>query len=241
MRAVNLIPRESRRGGVTPSLGSLGPAHLLIGLLVVAVAFVTVYVLTSNTVSQRKAQLASLHQQVSQMQVEVNRLNSFERFEKLAQARAQTVHDIAAMRFDWHAALSNLSKVVPGNTSLQTLSATVSPTTAASGGVSGGGGGVRGAINAPAFELKGCTGTQDQVAQLMSRLRLINGVTRVTLLDSAKGGQQAGVTVSASSSTGQSSCPASGPSFDMVVFFAPMAGVASTTGLPSTTTTGVAK
>jgi Tfp pilus assembly protein PilN len=234
MRAVNLIPRESRRGGAVPSLGSFGPAHLVIGLLVVAVAFVTVYVLTNNTVSQRKAQLASLHQEISQMQAQVNRLDSYEKFEKLAQAREQTVRQIAATRFDWHAALSDLSKVVPSNTSLQTLSATVSPTTSTTGTSSGSGGGVRSDINAPALELKGCSGTQDQVAQLMSRLRLVNGVARVTLLDSAAASQQGG-TVSSSPTTGQPGCPAKGPSFDMVVFFGPMAGASSTTGLPSTT------
>lgn len=240
MRAVNLIPRESRRGGGVPSLGSFGPAHLVIALLVVAVAFVTVYVLTNNTVSNRKAQLASLQQQISQMQAQVNRLDSYEKFEKLAQTREQTVRQIAATRFDWHGALADLSKVVPSNTSLQSLSATVSPTTSAGGVSSGGDGGVRGDINAPAFELKGCTGTQDEVAQLMSRLRLINGVTRVTLLDAAQAAQQSGATSSSAPATGTASCPANGPSFDMVVFFTPMAGVNSTPGLPSTST-GAAK
>src|SRR5207302_1301314 len=97
------------------------------------------------------------------------------------QARAQTVHELASTRFDWHAALEDLTKVVPTNTTLQSLSATVSPTTSAAGGSSGAAGGIRGAINSPAFEMTGCTGNQDEVAQLMSRLRLINGVTRVTL------------------------------------------------------------
>jgi Tfp pilus assembly protein PilN len=209
VKAVNLIPRDARRGGMSPSLGSLGPAHVLLGLLVVAVAFVTVYVLTSNTVSSRKTQLASLQQQVSQMQAAVTRLNSYEQFEKLAQARAETVRQIASQRFDWHGALNDLSKVVPADTSLQSLVATVAP--GSGGGAGGGGGDVRGDINAPAFELKGCTGTQDEVAQLMSRLRLIGGVQRVTLEDSTK---------AASGASGNCS---NGPTFDMVVFFQPMA------------------
>lgn len=236
MKAVNLIPRESRRGGAVPSLGSLGPAHLVIGLLVIAVAFVTAYVLTNNTVSQRKAQLASLQQQVTEMKTEVSRLTAYEQFEKLAQERAQTVREIAATRFDWHEALSDLSKVVPSNTSLQSLAATVSPT-ATAGGV-GGSGGLRSDIDAPAFELKGCTGNQDEVAQLMSRLRLINGVTRVTLLDSGTPGAGTGApTVTSSTGSAQGGCPASGPSFDMVVFFTPMAA----DELPSTSTTGALK
>jgi Tfp pilus assembly protein PilN len=237
VRAVNLIPREARRGGVAPSLGKLGASHVVIGLLVIAVAMVTAYVLTSNTVSQRQAQLTSLHQQVSRVQAQVARLNTYEQFEKLAEARAETVREIASTRFDWHGALSDLSKVVPANTSLQNLIATVSPNGGTGTGTSSAGG-IRSDVNAPAFDLKGCTGTQDEVAQLMSRLRLINGVTRVTLQDSTKpgGGTAAG---GASPTTG---CPANGPSFDMVVFFQPMATASSTNGQTvSTTSSGSAK
>jgi Tfp pilus assembly protein PilN len=239
MRAVNLIPRDSRQRGLSPSLGRLGAAHLVIALLAVALAFVTVYVLTANTVSKRKAELTSLHQQVTRVQAQVTRLQRYEAFEKLAQTRAETVREIASTRFDWHGALADLSKVVPANTSLQSLVATVSSTTSSGSSASGGSGNVRGAINAPAFQLKGCTGTQDQVAQLMSRLRLINGVTRVTLEDSAKA--NSGTSGTSASGVG-SGCPANGPTFDMVVFFQPVAGAAgSSSQTVSTSTTGAAK
>jgi Tfp pilus assembly protein PilN len=223
VKAVNLIPRDARRSGGTPSLGSLGASHLLIGLLAVAVAMVSVYVLTNNTVSSRKAQLASLHQQMSRVQAQVTRLQSYEKFEKLAQARESTVQEIAQSRFDWHGALSDLSKVVPANTNLQSVVATVSPTSGASGGT----GSVRGYLTAPAFSLKGCTSNQDDVAQLMSRLRLINDVSRVTLEDSTE-------PASGSSGTG-----CTGPTFDMVVFFQPLTGTAAT--LAGVTTTAPTK
>jgi Tfp pilus assembly protein PilN len=237
MRAVNLIPRDARRGGMTPSLGKLGTSHVVVAMLVIALGFVTLYVLASNTLSQRQSQLAGLKQQVTSMQAQVARLNSYAQFEKLAQEREATVREIASSRFDWHGALSDLSKVVPANTSLQSLVATVSPTVSGVGSSSGAGGGVnvRGDISAPAFELKGCTGSQDEVAQLMSRLRVINGVTRVTLEDStgAGGTQSSGAPASSSGGTG---CSANGPSFDMVVFFQPGAGV-----LGATSTTGSTK
>jgi Tfp pilus assembly protein PilN len=229
MRAVNLIPRDARRGGMTPSLGKLGASHAVIALLVVALGFVTMYVLASNTVTKRQSQLAGLKQQVTSVQAQVARLNSYAQFEKLAQQREQTVREIASSRFDWYSALSDLSKVMPANTSLQSLVATVSPTVSGAGGS---GSSVRGDISAPAFELKGCTGSQDEVAQLISQLRVINGVTRVTLEDSTA------ATGTSSGSTGGSAsgCPANGPSFDMVVFFHPGAGV-----LGSTSTTGSTK
>ena len=228
MKAVNLIPRDARRGGVTPSLGSLGASHLIIGLLAVAVAMVTLYVLSSNKVSDRKAQLAGLHQQMSRVQAEVARLQSYQQFEKLAQAREATVKEIASGRFNWNLALNDLSKVIPANTKLESLVATVSTNT---NGVSSGGGGgnVRGAINAPAFALKGCTGTQDEVAQIMGRLRLVTGVTRVTLEDSSKT-----PTSSSSSSATTASGGCVGPTFDMVVFFQPLTGTAATVnGVPT--------
>ena len=228
MRAVNLIPAESRRTGVSPSLGRLGPAHLLIGVLVVALGLVTIYVLTGNTISARKSQLASLQQQVARVQGEVSRLSSYAHFEQLAQQRAATVRQIAATRFDWHGALSDLSKVMPADASLQSLVATVS-----AGSASGSSGSVRGDINVPALELKGCTGSQDEVAQLISRLRLINGVTRVTLDDSVKqaaGQPGAAVTSSPSSGSSAGGCSANGPSFDMVVFFQPLAAATTATG-----------
>jgi Tfp pilus assembly protein PilN len=227
VKAVNLIPRDARRGGVSPSLGRLGPSHLLIGLLVVAVAMVSFYVLTNNTINSRKAQLASLHQRMSRVQAEVTRLQSYEKFEKLAQARESTVQEIAQSRFDWHGALSDLSKVVPADTTLSSVVATVSPNSG--GSSSGGTGTVRGDITAPAFSLKGCTKTQDDVAQLMSRLRVINGVSRVTLEDSTASPTGA--------SAGSASC--SGPTFDMVVFFQPLTGEAAT--IAGVTTTGGTK
>ncbi len=225
MRAVNLIPRDARRGGVAPSLGRLGAPHLVVGLLVAALAMVTLYVLSNNTVSQRKAQLAGLHEQISRVQGQVTRLQSYEKFEKLALAREATVQEIANGRFDWHRALSDLSKVIPANTVLDSVAASVSP---ASGGGSGGGGSVRGDLTAPAFSLKGCTVSQDGVAALMSRLRLINDVQRVTLEDSTRG--------TGGSSVGGSAAGCSGANFDMVVFFQPLTGTAATLNGVSTST-----
>ncbi len=229
MKAVNLIPRDARRGGVSPSLGRLGASHVLIGLLVVALGFVTLFVLTNNTISSRKAQLADLQQETAQLQSQATRLKSYEQFEKLAKERATTVRDIAATRFDWHAALEDLSRVVPANTSLQSLSATVAPGVSASGGA-GGNSSVRGDIDAPAFTLSGCTGSQDDVAKLMSQLRLINDVSRVTLEDSAGAGSASASGGAPTGSSGSTTgCPVGGPTFDMVVFFQPMSTVTSTT------------
>jgi Tfp pilus assembly protein PilN len=201
-------------------------------VLVIVLAYVTLYVLTSNTISQRKSQLAALHLQVSQEQAQTAGLTSFTQFQALAQQRAETVRQIAASRFDWHGALSDLSKVMPANSSLQSLVATVAPGASVSGaggstsGSAVASGSVRGDISAPAFELKGCTATQDDVARLISRLRLINGVQRVTLEDSSKATTAAGTSSSGTAGTGAAAgtCSGNGPGFDLVVFFQPLQG-----------------
>ncbi len=247
MKAVNLIPADGRRGGRRGGVSiPMSPSYLIVGALVIMLAFVTVYVLTSNTISSRKAKIVTLRAQVAQEQAAAARLTNYVQFAQLARTRAQTVQQIAAARFNWYSALSDLSKVVPANTSLQALAGTVVP--AATAGGSGGGGGstssLRGAETGPAFQLTGCTKNQDDVARLMSRLRVINGVTRVTLSDSQKPGS-ASSTSSVSSSSGSGGCGQNGPVFDVVVFFSPVAnaGADGVAGLASqpVSTTGAAK
>jgi Tfp pilus assembly protein PilN len=242
MRAVNLIPADARGGSGSrgPSTGMQVPVYVLLGFLAVALALVTIYVLTNNSISSRTAKLNNLKTEVTQEQAAVARLGEFTKFAALAQTRISTVNSIAAARFDWHTALSDLSKVVPPNTTLQSIVGTVVPGANSGGSGSGGTGALRSAVTAPAFELSGCTRSQDDVAKLMSQLRLINGVTRVTISDS-----QMSNTTSSSTSTGAAvqGCGANTPNFDLVVFFQPVAnagptGVTSVAGATPATTSG---
>src|SRR5947209_14149906 len=180
---------------------------------------VVIAVLESNTVSDRRAKLATVKSALAAEQVLAGRLASYQRFAQLAQARAETVRQIVTGRFDWKASLSDLSKVVPSNTSLQSLIASVSPTSSSG---SSAGSSLRSAISAPAFDITGCTKTQDDVARLMSRLRTMNGVTRVTLQTSSKqAGSQSGVSTTAGAPAAAAGC-VNGPSFHLVVFFTPL-------------------
>ncbi len=241
MRAVNLIPADSRGGSGSrgPSTGMQVPVYVLLGFLAAAVALVTIYVLANNSIASRTVKLNNLKTEVAQEQAAVSRLGEFTKFAALAQTRISTVHSIAAARFDWHAALSDLSKVVPANVTLGSVVGTVVPGANTGGGGSGGTGNLRSSISAPAFELTGCTRSQDDVAKFMSQLRLINGVTRVTISDS-----QMSSSASAPSSSGSSQgCGANAPSFDLVVFFSPVAnagaaGVTSVAGTTIPTSTG---
>jgi Tfp pilus assembly protein PilN len=235
MRAVNLVPADSRGRSKGPSTGMQVPVYVLLGFLAAAVALVTVFVLTNNSISSKTAQLSSLKTQVAQEQAAASRLGEFSKFSSLAQTRITTVNSIASARFDWHSALVNLAQVVPADTTLQSIVGTVVP------GASSGGGGasspLRADVIAPAFDLTGCTANQDDVARLMSRLRLINGVTRVSFSNS-----QITSTATSSASSLQG-CAANAPTFALTVFFTPIAnagaqGVTSISGTTTTTTGG---
>lgn len=233
MRSVNLIPQEVRlRTGHRRLMpASIGTVHVGVFVLAAAVVLMLIGVLTSNTISDRKAQLQSLQAQVAQATATAQRLAPYTTFIAQARQREEAVRQTAAGRFDWQTALAQLSRVVPADASFQSLNATASTGTAGAAGA-GASGGIRGAINAPAFEITGCTASQDEVARLMGRLRLISGVTRVTLGSSQKSGSSASAE---SPKTGTASgCRPNTPTFDLVVFFTPLPA-AGPTGATSTT------
>lgn len=229
MRAVNLIPDDTRRGWRGSNGRSGGSVYMLLGALAVALVLVTVYVVTSNQIADQKAKVTALNAEAARAQGAAAQLGPYVAFEKLAQARAETVREIASSRFDWHAALTDLSRVVPANTSLSSLVATVAPSTTVGGSSTGAASDLRTDLPGPAFQISGCSDTQDDVARLISQLRVINGVTRVTLQDAQKASSgTAGA--SPSSTAGVSGCRSGAPTFDLVVFFKPLANAAATAG-----------
>lgn len=243
MKAVNLIPSDARRAaaGRGGPLSKFDPTQAVIAVLVVALVFATIYTLTSNTISARKAKLATLQAELSQEQTQAAKLDNYVSFQQIAQQRVQTVREIASARFDWHAALADLAKVVPANTALQSLTGTIVPSASVAGS-SGSGNSVRGDEPGPAIELSGCTKSQDDVAVLMSRLRLIDGVTRVTLNSSSMASSSGGGASVGGSSGG---CNSNWPVFDIVVFFQPVtnagaSGLASAPGGSTTSASGSA-
>jgi Tfp pilus assembly protein PilN len=240
VRAVNLIPADAKGSGrsikLAPATWGLG------GVLVAALVLVTLYVLAGNTVADRQAQIASLQSQVRAVQAEATQLGDYTQFASLAQTRLSTVRGIAATRFDWNGALENLARVIPANTSLQSLNATVVP--GATAGGSGAAAGLRADLPGPAFEMIGCTATQDDVARLISRLRAMPDVSRVALSSSTI--SAASATPAAAQGGAKTGCKLNTPTFSLTVFFQPVTGagptgVASLPGSSTATSTGGAQ
>jgi Tfp pilus assembly protein PilN len=234
VRAVNLIPAD----GASGSRGGAGVGpYALLGALAVLLVGVLVYVLTDNQVVERRAQLASLQAQAQALQTRAAADRPYQEFAALAQARVQTVRQLGHARFDWHRAFGDLARVMPGNVWLTSLLGTVT------NGVSVGGGGgdtstLRGALPNPAIELTGCTTSHDDVARLLSRLRLMTGVVRVALASSSKADSVAG-----GAGGGTSDCTyghTGFTQFGIVVFFAPLPSVPSPTQPGATGATAAA-
>ena len=214
MRAVNLLTPELRsaqkssgaRPSVTETSGGLG-AFIVLGVLALCVAAVAGSVLATNVVKDRKASLAEVSMKNDATVKRAAELKPYADFQTLAQQRASTVQALASARFDWEQSLRDLSRALPSNVYISSLKGSV-------GGGATGGSGIRTSISSPALELSGCTHSQPAVATLMSRLRNVQGVTRVSLAKSEKS-----AAVTGSGAVAGPCGNKSVPTFEVVVFF----------------------
>ncbi|HEY4098713.1 MAG TPA: PilN domain-containing protein [Baekduia sp.] len=246
MRAVNLIPAEQQRGAGGTAGRSGGGAYFLIGGLALVVAMAGLFVHTNKSVSDKKAEVARVSQEATAAEAKAAALQSYTKFASVRAKRVDTVSQLAASRFDWAHSLREVARVLPTNAWLTSLTGTTSPTVSVGGGAGGGGGGLRAAMEVPAIEIAGCTTSQASVAKMMARLRLIDGVQRVSLEDSTKnasaagaggGGGGGGGGAASGAATGGDCRGASShfPLFNIVVFYdAPSATVPVTGGTTQT-------
>jgi Tfp pilus assembly protein PilN len=216
MRAVNLLPTDLRGAAPKPARGArpepvqgIG-AYVVLGALALCVAAFAGYVITTNGIKQREADLVAAQQRTTAATAKAAALKPYADFQALASARVETVRGLAAARFDWERALRDVSHAVPAEVKLSALNGDMGlPGTAGSGGDP-----LRGSIQAPAITMTGCAPSQTGVARMMSRVKGVDGVTRVSLSKSEVAASAAG------STTGASACSGDNPAtFSLVVFF----------------------
>jgi Tfp pilus assembly protein PilN len=226
MRAVNLLPTDLR--GAAPAAPSARPqrervegigGYVVLGALALCVAMLTVYVMATNTVKQKQTDLADVTAQADTAAADAAKLKPYADFEANAKARIETVRGLAAARFDWEQSLRDLSRALPGDVKLQSLTGDMGlPGTGGSSGDA-----LRGSIQAPAISLAGCATSQPSVARMLARLRAVDGVTRVSLSKSEKPGADS-----------DSACAGGNPpQFSAVIFFERSAALAAFAPAPS--------
>jgi Tfp pilus assembly protein PilN len=197
VRAVNLIPADERRGaGLDGGSGAL--TYALLGALAVLLLMALTYTLAGKAIDDRRSELADVRAQADAAQAKADELRAYTRFSELRAKRVQTVTSLAASRFDWAHTMHEIARVIPANAWLTGLKGSVTG--------EGSTGGTAAATSAPSVQITGCTTSQQSVARMMARMRLVDGVQRVSLHSSEKGGGSCGTSDRF-------------PAFELVVFF----------------------
>jgi Tfp pilus assembly protein PilN len=183
MRAVNLIPPEDRRGDAAPArTGQV--AYAIIGVLIVAIALVAWMTLLGNQINDSKAEIADIEQDVADSQARATALAPYVSLASVKDARTATIDSLAKSRFDWQRVLRELARVTPEGISLTAVTGTVSPdvTVNSPSEVT-----LRDGVPGPALEIVGCANSQRDVAEYISALQDIDGVTRVAAQKGTRG------------------------------------------------------
>jgi Tfp pilus assembly protein PilN len=228
MKAVNLIPGERRRKGRDVVGRSGGAALIVLGLLAGLIALAVMYGSASHEISSQAGEAATLNAKTNAVEARSGHLSSYASFVSMAEQRMRTVSQLVESRFDWSHALHELGRVMPVDTSLDSLHGTVgssssggassssssSPSSASTASTSATSSTPPGST--PTFTLSGCATSQATVAQTLQRLRLMDGVGEVQLQSSTASASSGG----GGSSGGSESCPAGDPTFTVQVGFA---------------------
>jgi hypothetical protein len=199
-------------------------------------------------VNSRTAEAATYSARAQQAQAEVSRLAPYTQFVAMRQQRKAAVESLVNSRFDWAHTFHEFARVLPKDASVTSLTGQVGgtpgssgssssssssshPSGSSSGGSSGGSSASASVTSAtpagsvPAFIVQGCATSQQVVAKTIDRLRLIDGVTAVTLQSSTA------TTNGTSGSAASGACPSGKPAYQLVVTFQPLP---TATSLPGT-------
>lgn len=187
MRPVNLIPPEERVGERAPA--RTGPVvYLVVGVLAVLLLGVFLRVQAGNTIKERTVDRDRLQALKTAAEAQSQKLGSYIEFQAIQAKRVGTVMQLAQSRFDWERVLRELALVLPDDVWLVKLRATVSPKIELKAG--GGALNLRKDVQGPALEMTGCGHSHESVARFLTRLRDIDGVTRVAVVKSERPGEK---------------------------------------------------
>jgi Tfp pilus assembly protein PilN len=251
MKAVNLIPSEQRGGAPVGSGRSEGAVFAVVALLFGAALLGVLYGKARHEISTRGGEAASLTAQAQQAQAAATQLAPFTSFVSLREQRVQAVTQLVESRFDWAHVFHEFGRVLPPEASISSLTGTVGSTVststpAAKTGSSGStpSSAAASAVTSatppgsvPTFTITGCATNQAAVALTLERLRLMDGVSDVSLQSST-----AGAAGSSSSAVVSGGCPSSDPVFSVQVSFEGLpepSAITPTTVNASTKTEGV--
>ena len=241
MRAVNLIPGDQRSGGSVGAGRSEGAAYAVLALFVVVAMLAVLYGKANREVSSDKTKAATLTAEAQQAQAQATALAPYTSFVGLREQREQAVAELVDTRFDWAHAFHEFGRVLTNQVSISSLDGTIGTGTASAAPASSTAAAAPAASSSsatppgsvPTFQLGGCATSQTAVAQMMQRLRLIDGVSEVTLQSSTRGSSGAGA-------GGAGGCGANNPVFQVTVTFDPIPSASASAAAVKSKSTTVA-
>jgi Tfp pilus assembly protein PilN len=228
MKAVNLIPSEQRGGASVGTGRSEGAVFAVIALLLGVAVLGVLYGKASHKISASNGEVASLTAQAQQAQAEASQLAPFASFVSLREQRMQAVTQLVDSRFDWAHVFHEFGRVLPPEASISSLTGTVgsAATTSTSAGKAGASASSSASVasstpvgSVPTFTIAGCATSQAAVALTLERLRLIDGVSNVSLQSSTATVTGGGSGAGSGAATVSGGCPASDPVFNIQITF----------------------
>jgi Tfp pilus assembly protein PilN len=242
MRAVNLIPADQRSGGSVGAGRSGGAAYAVLALVAGLAVMALLYGLAHHQITSRKTQAATLTARAQAAQAAAARLAPYTSFIALRQERTQAVETLVNSRFDWAHVFHEFGRVFPADASISSLTGTIGSAPGTAGGSPAGASSSSSSAagsttvasatppgSVPTFTVSGCATTQTAVAQTLTRLRLMDGVSNVTLQSSTK--------TAASSGGAGGGCPGGDPAFAIQVTFQPLPTAAAASAATTTVST----
>jgi Tfp pilus assembly protein PilN len=234
MKAINLIPGDAQRGGITAGRSG-GLVYVVLGTLTLLAALAAMYGVAAKATRDKRAELADVTARAAAAERATNALARYTDFATLRAQRTQAVRTLAEGRVDWAHALHELARTMPSNAWLTSLHAKSGAATATAS--SAGTAPAAAAPGAPSIELGGCTTAQSTVSALMADLRRVDGVADVRLASANKDGAAATSSTSAGASAGAGPCAKAGRvTFALTLSF--RAKATSAAAAPATATAG---
>lgn len=213
MKAVNLIPASERQqSGGLPN-HSNGVAYVLLGGLVLVGGLGAAYGLAERELHEKEKEAAQLEAQAQQVRAKASGLAAYKSFIALRQQREETILQLINSRFNWAHLLAELGADLPSGATVTSFSGTI-----------GGPGGTSTATaktaapssstppgSLPTVSLSGCAPARHGLPQVLSRLRLIEGVKTVEL--------KSGTVNQTSAGSGSTGCAGGEMSFSISITF----------------------
>jgi Tfp pilus assembly protein PilN len=214
MRAVNLLPEKNRPRQATGTSGN--GSYVLLGALALAVAGVLMYVVTLNSINSAKTDIAEAQAATATANAQASELGAYGDFAKVKAQRVAEVKGLAQSRTDWERLVRELAHVLPEGVWVNNAAAAGAGASADASAAAPVDPAAAAAATGPTLTLQGCARDQATVAEMLVRLRQMQGASDVKL-DHSTRPEDAVVQTDSATASGECGVMDGQPTYDFQV------------------------